>query len=813
MPSSFIRRHVRGLLRGKLSPSTSLEATAEAGEDDPPTPTREANEFLSQCYLAGIDGRKLDFPEVYFGKTGLDIPCIHLQPFSNDVFASYTGPDGGLTQVGEIRRQPLVRMANLDDEMSLSVGESSEDEGIDKDSDEDTEQPALSQPLKKNKRQRSNNILGSCSSLIGPNGGDMPNGNGADKFDWSCHDSERAFGLSVSLYEKNPNTGVNAGEPIADVWGVIGRNNNGVLAMADGVNWGEGARTAARCAVRGAIDHMNVQIEDNSLCTTTEVFHELLAAFHSAHSLILQEGGLLTTLCVAVVVPAKHGNSWVLCCCNVGDSLCFVYNRNYGVREVTLGSHDIDQMRDMRDAGGALGPVDGRNPQLHNLTCSMTFVEAGDTVFLTSDGVSDNFDPVVGKFCVIRRTESENNKENNSQLPPREARTLNISTKDSPQREYARTRPCAATLPCVDAATRHELMLVRMRDIIANGIEPNRNTSSMTSSPRHEPLFPRISASLLCHRLIQFATQLSQAKRRTLENPELYKKEKMSKSEQRARRKAVREKIADMPGKLDHASVVAYAVGIYEENDEEPETPRNIDDAQHPSDANANGHRVFLQQAQPSSVIIQRSFHFENYNRIQNDSCTSSFLLSNGDRMRASLEVASSEFWKPAGLTEKLELHKLVDDEESDSPYAQRPISPYEQVPVLSLREETTAKKPKKKHGRGTVGRHTLGVDVQWLKKLVTRRDSRGDIVETDGDSRMQEQSQIHQLNSLSSTATGSESRTSTNSGVSLKQRLRGLIGSNRNLNAGMTTVRQPEQRTLASGRERAATERVIRNF
>lgn len=87
-----------------------------------------------------------------------------------------------------------------------------------------------------------------------------------------------------------------------------------VLAMADGVNWGEGARTAARCAVRGAIDHLNVQIEDNSLCTTTDVFHELLAAFHSAHSLILQEGGLLTTLCVAVVVPAKHGNRYDYYC-------------------------------------------------------------------------------------------------------------------------------------------------------------------------------------------------------------------------------------------------------------------------------------------------------------------------------------------------------------------------------------------------------------------------------------------------------------------------------------------------------------------
>ena len=60
------------------------------------------------------------------------------------------------------------------------------------------------------------------------------------------------------------------------------------------------------------------------------------------------------------------------------------------------GSHDIFSMRDMRDALGALGPVDGQNPELNNLTCSMTYVEEGDLVFLTSDGISDNFDPVVG---------------------------------------------------------------------------------------------------------------------------------------------------------------------------------------------------------------------------------------------------------------------------------------------------------------------------------------------------------------------------------------------------------------------------------
>ena len=49
--------------------------------------------------------------------------------------------------------------------------------------------------------------------------------------------------------------------------------------------------------------------------------------------------------------------------------------------------------------------MDGLNPELSNLTCSMTYVESGDIVFLTSDGISDNFDPVVGKFCVPKRTD------------------------------------------------------------------------------------------------------------------------------------------------------------------------------------------------------------------------------------------------------------------------------------------------------------------------------------------------------------------------------------------------------------------------
>lgn len=42
----------------------------------------------------------------------------------------------------------------------------------------------------------------------------------------------------------------------------------------------------------------------------------------------------------------------------------FVYSTKHGVREFTQGSHDTKTMRNMRDALGALGPVDGNKPEL-----------------------------------------------------------------------------------------------------------------------------------------------------------------------------------------------------------------------------------------------------------------------------------------------------------------------------------------------------------------------------------------------------------------------------------------------------------------
>lgn len=51
-------------------------------------------------------------------------------------------------------------------------------------------------------------------------------------------ENENAYGLSVSLYEKNFITQESTGNPIADCYGIVMRGNSVAMALADGVNWG-----------------------------------------------------------------------------------------------------------------------------------------------------------------------------------------------------------------------------------------------------------------------------------------------------------------------------------------------------------------------------------------------------------------------------------------------------------------------------------------------------------------------------------------------------------------------------------------------
>lgn len=65
------------------------------------------------------------------------------------------------------------------------------------------------------------------------------------------HSTDDAYGIAVSLYEKNQLTDEHTGSPIADCFGIISRTNSAVLVIADGVNWGENAKLAARAATFG----------------------------------------------------------------------------------------------------------------------------------------------------------------------------------------------------------------------------------------------------------------------------------------------------------------------------------------------------------------------------------------------------------------------------------------------------------------------------------------------------------------------------------------------------------------------------------
>lgn len=205
-------------------------------------------------------------------------------------------------------------------------------------------------------------------------------------------------------------------------------------------------------------------------------------------------------------------------------------------------------MRDMRDALGALGPVDGINPELSNLTVSMSELDQNDIVFLASDGISDNFDPVVGKFAIPRKKDKKAKTPTDATIDnPRGLDSLQTVNGQNVEKE---TFVLDFNLPVVEAHQRHELTLLRMEDLIINGVNEGDG--------------PCKTARQICEQMIDFAEKLTIAKRRILEDPELYKNDdlEVNQAGQRLRRRKVGEKLAMVPGKLDHASIVAYTVGL-----------------------------------------------------------------------------------------------------------------------------------------------------------------------------------------------------------------------------------------------------------
>lgn len=332
--------------------------------------------------------------DIQWSKAFTDLPCRRVVPFKPDTVVAATGPAGGIKKVD------------------------------------------LTCCSKRNKK----NILAGIPSNK-----------------WSHHGHYRAYGMSTSLYECNPVTKTISGDPVADVFSVIARENNCILALADGVNWGEKSRLAARCAVAGCLDYLNENLFTAE--TTHDIFRLLVRSFDYAQSLIIKSEATMTTLCTAILFQLEDSDRWGLCCINVGDSLAFVYNHKRGVREVTIGSHFGEDQRDMRNPGGSLGPADGYNPDLKNLTFSFTLVEPGDIVFLTSDGVSDNFDPVVAK-CKHCDYSEKSSKSHESLCETDQVSTV----KTESQRKRCNSDPQVLNEWC-NPTERHQKMLHDMAEV------------------------------------------------------------------------------------------------------------------------------------------------------------------------------------------------------------------------------------------------------------------------------------------------------------------------------------------------------------
>jgi hypothetical protein len=74
----------------------------------------------------------------------------------------------------------------------------------------------------------------------------------------------------------------------------------------------------------------------------------------------------------------------------------------------------------MRSPGGALGMTMDEKADLRNLSYSLMEIEQGDFVFLTTDGVSDNYDPCVSGAATSVKTPLLTRKSSTSitQIPP-----------------------------------------------------------------------------------------------------------------------------------------------------------------------------------------------------------------------------------------------------------------------------------------------------------------------------------------------------------------------------------------------------------
>lgn len=205
---------------------------------------------------------------------------------------------------------------------------------------------------------------------------------------------------TISTYPLKDNHHMREGDPICDRYFVKLFENRMIGALADGCNWGERTRRAAKKACKAFTLYLNESHRKPK--NLQEIAKLMLGGFADAHRKILEsasegvwEAGTTTMnghmICRASSNGSGDNFKWVFICCNLGDCKAFHYSKQTKkVNDITKNTRF--DVRDSGDPGGRLGPREDGQPDLRNLAFYWENCEEGDYIFIVSDGVYDNCD-------------------------------------------------------------------------------------------------------------------------------------------------------------------------------------------------------------------------------------------------------------------------------------------------------------------------------------------------------------------------------------------------------------------------------------
>ncbi|GFX45559.1 PP2C-like domain-containing protein CG9801 [Trichonephila clavipes] len=227
------REKVGGFLR-QLSTGQEKKTNYKS----PCTSPTSTGSFIHKYLLGEV---KKYHPEVLYGKSYYDLPVREIAPLSGKVLSACTGPQGGLTTV-DLDAKPFefpdADVHFIDEDHRDSSENLVKFKGLTKDERQSSHHDDIEPwpDVEQNKQQKTEEIAGIK--------------------DWFSP-CESAYGIATTLYECHPVTKENAGNPIADAFAVVMRENSALLVLADGVNWGEKSCLAARCAIHGCVNYLN----------------------------------------------------------------------------------------------------------------------------------------------------------------------------------------------------------------------------------------------------------------------------------------------------------------------------------------------------------------------------------------------------------------------------------------------------------------------------------------------------------------------------------------------------------------------------